>query len=243
MKKRFLICILVLGLLATSAVAAGGMRQLTVTEDTGISVTLNGEKQELKDANGNPVYTMVHEGTTYLPVRAVCGLAGLEVNWNDETRTVELGKSVESDDVSGEIGNTFAVKPEDWQFGYANSNVSFVTADPDMCTVAGQKYDWSIVSKGLYSSAGLHFGSLQNMNEAKYLHFKVMCPSDNVTIRLFSDSERKTMCLREFTACANDVIEMDIDVKNATELYFFATFDGNTWDTTPMTMVDMYFHN
>lgn len=242
MKKCFLICMLVLALLATSAVAAGGMRQLTVTEDTGISVTLNGEKQELKDANGNPVYTMVHDGTTYLPVRAVCSLAGLDVNWNSDTRTVELGKSVVQDTGSSEAGNVLSVKPEDWQFRYYGES-SFTTVDPDMCTVAGEKYDWSIVSKGLYSSEGLHFGSLQNTSKAKYLHFKVMCPSDNVTIRLFSDSERKTMCLREFTARANDVIEMDVDVKNATELYFFATFDGNTWDTTPMTMVDMYFHN
>ena len=45
------------------------------------------------DAKGNRVYPITYEGSTYLPVRAVAGLAGYEVNWDQATRTVDLGET------------------------------------------------------------------------------------------------------------------------------------------------------
>lgn len=55
-----------------------------------IKITLNGITIETKDANGNIVEPFIIDGTTYLPVRAICNVLGLEVNWNSETNTVEL---------------------------------------------------------------------------------------------------------------------------------------------------------
>lgn len=55
-----------------------------------IKITLNGITIEPKDANGNIVEPFIIDGTTYLPVRAICNALGLEVNWNSETNTVEL---------------------------------------------------------------------------------------------------------------------------------------------------------
>ena len=45
---------------------------------------------EPKDVNGNVVEPFIIDGTTYLPVRAICNALGLKVNWNSETNTVEL---------------------------------------------------------------------------------------------------------------------------------------------------------
>ena len=55
-----------------------------------IKITLNGMVIEPKDVNGNVVETFIIDGTTYLPVRAICNALGLKVNWNSETNTVEL---------------------------------------------------------------------------------------------------------------------------------------------------------
>lgn len=55
-----------------------------------IKITLNGINIEPKDVNGNIVEPFIIDGTTYLPVRAICKALGLEVNWNSETNTVEL---------------------------------------------------------------------------------------------------------------------------------------------------------
>jgi hypothetical protein len=55
-----------------------------------IKIALNGLILEPKDANGNDVEPFIIDGTTYLPVRAVCEALDLKVNWNEETNMVEL---------------------------------------------------------------------------------------------------------------------------------------------------------
>ena len=72
--------------------AADTVKTIIATLNYGITVKYNGETQELKDANGNRVYPISYEGTTYLPVRAVANLLGIEVNWDGPTNTVWLGE-------------------------------------------------------------------------------------------------------------------------------------------------------
>lgn len=49
------------------------------------------------DANGNRVYPMVHDGATYLPLRAIGELMGKNVEWNSKTFTVTLADSLITD--------------------------------------------------------------------------------------------------------------------------------------------------
>ena len=102
---------------AAGAAAADTLQTITAYLDSGITVTLDGEAQTLKDGSGTRIYPISYNGSTYLPVRAVAGLAGLEVNWDQATRTVQLGQTkgvdlidtykvyqVEEDDVWSEAG-------------------------------------------------------------------------------------------------------------------------------------------
>lgn len=59
-----------------------------------ISVELNGVRQVFKDANGQTVYPIIYNGTTYLPVRAVSALMKEPVEWNSGSRTVYIGKTL-----------------------------------------------------------------------------------------------------------------------------------------------------
>ena len=77
---------------AAGAAAVDTLQQITAYLDAGITVTLDGEAQVLTDAKGTRLYPITYNGSTYLPVRAVAGLAGLEVNWDQATKTVQLGK-------------------------------------------------------------------------------------------------------------------------------------------------------
>ena len=63
--------------------------------DKNIKVTFNGELQTFTDVNGKVVYPIVHEGTTYLPVRAVSNLVNLPVEWDGANYTVVLGEKAE----------------------------------------------------------------------------------------------------------------------------------------------------
>lgn len=70
--------------------AGSGEQTVRATEDPGITVRYNGEVQTLRDAAGNTVCPLSYQGTTFLPARAVCGLADVQVDWEEDTRTVLL---------------------------------------------------------------------------------------------------------------------------------------------------------
>lgn len=63
----------------------------TITVYTGISIQVDGEEFTPTDVNGNEVEPLLYKGTTYLPVRAVSGLFGTPIAWDQETATVLLG--------------------------------------------------------------------------------------------------------------------------------------------------------
>jgi hypothetical protein len=56
-----------------------------------IIITIDGQTQTLVDGYGKPIYPIICDGFTYLPVRALCDLVGLPVQWDAENRVVNLG--------------------------------------------------------------------------------------------------------------------------------------------------------
>lgn len=83
-----LVCGLVIG-----ANAAGTSQQIMAYLTPGRTVKYNGEVQTMKDANGNPVYPISYNGTTYIPIRAVGNMLGIGVDWDANTQSVLLGDS------------------------------------------------------------------------------------------------------------------------------------------------------
>lgn len=57
---------------------------------TGITITLDGKVVNPTDVNGNYVEPFIMDGTTYLPVRGIASILGLNVDWNSSTNTVML---------------------------------------------------------------------------------------------------------------------------------------------------------
>lgn len=64
----------------------------TIQVYTGVDIYVDDQKLEPTDANGNPVEAFVHNGTTYLPVRAVSEAVGKPVQWEPKTNSVYLGE-------------------------------------------------------------------------------------------------------------------------------------------------------
>ena len=84
---------MLVGCIAFGTVAAASAVQGLVTKDLyygDITVSLNGDKVDLKDANGTAVEPFAIDGTTYLPVRAVSDALGLDVEWKQDTQEVAL---------------------------------------------------------------------------------------------------------------------------------------------------------
>lgn len=67
--------------------------QTIAIEYNDIKVTLDGKPVELKDAAGKTIEPFTYNGTTYLPVRAVANLLGVDVKWDGDTSTIYLGEA------------------------------------------------------------------------------------------------------------------------------------------------------
>lgn len=74
----------------TVNVSAATTQNIKVQLSPNITVKYNGEIQSMTDVNGTPVYPLLNGGTTYLPVRAVSNMLGVDVDWDGATQTVIL---------------------------------------------------------------------------------------------------------------------------------------------------------
>lgn len=62
------------------------------------TIVVDGTVRHFTDVNGNTVYPLLYEGTTYLPLRAIGELMNKNVQWNSTTRTATL--SAKASDVT-----------------------------------------------------------------------------------------------------------------------------------------------
>lgn len=138
-----------------TAAAATGTPDVNPKEST-VSVSLrddftiivDGVTQQFYDAGGNRVYPLLHNGVTYLPIRAVGELMGKVVSWDNATQTVTLSGSVDNSGNlvtdadsfgpgSGSTGSTTYITAETAKTkalahaGLSASQVTFVRAYPD----------------------------------------------------------------------------------------------------------------
>ena len=80
---------LLVGVLTIPSLAATGQKA-AILDYNNIKVTLDGKALSLHDAHGNQVEAFAIDGTTYLPVAALSQALGLNVSWDNNTKTVIL---------------------------------------------------------------------------------------------------------------------------------------------------------
>lgn len=83
------IAMLLLVSLPMTALAASGAIRIEVSP---ISVLVDGEVFQPKDANGNDVMVFTYNGTTYAPLRALAEAYGLEVGYDGERNIATVNK-------------------------------------------------------------------------------------------------------------------------------------------------------
>ena len=106
--KNLLLIVVFIAICAALVGATNQQIQVYLASD--VTVRYNHNEQAFKDAEGTTVYPIIYNGTTYLPIRAVSEMLGLQVAWEDETRTVLLSNRMPGDperliDVCTIIGN------------------------------------------------------------------------------------------------------------------------------------------
>ena len=84
---------LALALLGAGIGSAGAELKLpskSINVNTGVKIYVNGAEFTPTDSDGKAVDVFLHDGTTYLPVRAISGIFGVGIDWDNETKSVYL---------------------------------------------------------------------------------------------------------------------------------------------------------
>ena len=93
MKKRLVALLVAAAFVASllaGAAGAGLIREIKAQIRQDFTVEIDGEVKQFKNAQGDAVYPILHNGTTYLPVRAIGELMGKEVRWHEAEKKVVL---------------------------------------------------------------------------------------------------------------------------------------------------------
>lgn len=93
MKKR--ITLLTAGVLCAAGIAVGVAASEVIQEIKAqlrpdFTIVIDGEKKNFKNAQGEKVYPVLYEGTTYLPIRAIGELMGKTVYWYEDDKRIEF---------------------------------------------------------------------------------------------------------------------------------------------------------
>ena len=108
MKSKFIkavsICaiVVVTGLSTVGATTVYNSVSATLRPD--ITVRYNNEAVELKDSNNELITPAIINGRTYLPIRAIANLTGLNIGWDNESQTILIENIIEEKDEIGVRG-------------------------------------------------------------------------------------------------------------------------------------------
>ena len=171
-KKRIsgicLVLVLALGM-CIGAAAASNLETISAYLNRGITIKLDGQTKTMSDANGKRVYPISYNGTTYVPIRAVSNMLGIDVEWDGANNTVLLGENNTAKDFIREF------KP------YANKRgVHRVDASPK--EIAGKSYTVYITVDGSGWSGQLYYDL---GGQYTTLTMKVYSSSDYYSDRVF----------------------------------------------------------
>jgi len=88
-------------MLLTGGTAYAALNQKSINVSSGVRIFLNNEEIIPTDTNGNVLESFIHEGTTYLPLRAISEAFGKTVEWDGETSTVYISDEAGSPAATG----------------------------------------------------------------------------------------------------------------------------------------------
>lgn len=209
MKKRTAALLMALTLcigLGTGAFAASNNETISALLNRDLKVVYNGVEQHLTDANGNAVYPISYNNTTYLPVRAVSAMLGLPIEFNAQDYSVVMGSKEAQPaaltSLTNSGGNEFSYIIRD------DAELKVETAD------GLQTYTTGIVWKIWNGTASADAG--------RPIYFNVKGYS-TVTVTLWSDIAAKALV---YDQDGNVYAQVDVPANSAvTKTY---TLDANT---------------
>jgi len=96
LKKRMLSLVITTAMIVgfiTGAAASSGIIKITAEINPNINYNLNGKKFVPKDMDGSEMNTIIYNGRSYVPLRAIAEALNVYVDWDAPTSTIILSKN------------------------------------------------------------------------------------------------------------------------------------------------------
>ena len=224
-----LVCVLILG---GKIVFSNSITSITAQINPAINYTLDGEKFVPRDMDGSVMDTIIYNGRSYVPLRAIAEAMDIAVDWEGSTSTIILGEK------EGKGQSLFSMNFR--TTGSVCVNVQKTTESKFLTFTAGAQ-NIAFEEGIFFETDSRHGGSrsiIFNTNK-KYqkLYLKTFIHKDtdsNVEIEIFGDNDVR---IYSDTIAFGDINELVVDVGGQDSIEIvFETNPGHTFS-----IVDSYF--
>ena len=123
MKKKRSLAIIIAVVLAfgTGAIAKDAFEIIKAQIRNDFVIEIDGEEKVFRNAEGDRVYPILHDGTTYLPLRAIGEIIEREVYWYENEKRIELRKKSSSTVTDADVIITEESSSKSDNFSYTNA--------------------------------------------------------------------------------------------------------------------------
>lgn len=223
-----LVCVLILG---GKIVFSNSITSITAQINPAINYTLDGEKFVPRDMDGSVMDTIIYNGRSYVPLRAIAEALGIAVDWEGSTSTIILGER------EGKGQSLFSMNFK--KTGSALVDVQKTTESKFLTFTAGAQniaFEEGIFIENTssYYSAGLIFNTNKKYQKLYLKTFIHKDTDSNVEIEIFGDNDVR---IYSDTIAFGDINELVVDVGGQDSIKI--VFKTNPGDT--LSIVDSYF--
>ena len=227
MKKKAFSTLCVAAIAAVSmcvgAFAAGGLQQIKAYINRDITIKLDGQVKTMADEQGARVYPISYDGTTYVPIRAVSSMLGIDVAWDQASYSVLLGKTGTAKDFI----ETF--EPYSKKGGCTDYQIS----DSRRETIAGKQYDHYINFYGYSVDNRLYYDLGGDYKTLSFDAYFASTHDDPATIYVYGDND--TLLATYDIVGSNLPTSYSVDVRGVQQLVIKAeihTYDLYLFNAT-----------
>lgn len=210
--------------LTLGAFAAANNQTISALLSYSTPIVFNGQPQTFKDASGKQVFPILYEGTTYLPVRAICGLAGIAVDYDASTGTVVLGEK----DKTPVTSAVWVNRPSIWA-------ESSYTLDMTQLVFQGEAHSEGIVCKSTTSGGPWDAGYFKLDGKYTTLSVTACCTEGDATLYFKETSDNKSTTYKTCNLKEGVPVTVDVPVSGLQSLYVHLQSSGKN-----IILTDMY---
>lgn len=226
-----LVCVLILG---GKIVFSNSITSITAQINPAINYTLDGEKFVPRDMDGSVMDTIIYNGRSYVPLRAIAEALDIAVDWEGSTSTIILGER------EGKGQSLFSMNFRaiggyvDIQKTTESKFLTFTAGAQNVAFEEGIFFENTDTSQSYVANGKLIFNTNKKYQKLYLKTFIHKDTDSNVEIEIFGDNDVR---IYSDTIAFGDINELVVDVGGQDSIEIvFKTKSGHTFS-----IVDSYF--